>query len=63
MLCGVEPSKGRVSSGENSIWTFGGKIKTQSLTNEEVSFPLPAVPQAVYERMVDLPLGTKKTVT
>lgn len=52
-----------MSSGENSIWTFGGKTKTQSLTNEEVSFPLPAVPQAVYKRMVDLPLGTKKTAT
>lgn len=29
--------------------------------NEEVPFSLPAVPQTVYKRMVDLSLGMKKT--
>lgn len=32
------------------------KTKPSPLTNEEVSLPLPAVPQAVYKRMVDLSL-------
>lgn len=35
--------------------------KGQSLTNEEVPFSLPAVPQTVYKRMVDPLLGMKKT--
>lgn len=37
-----------------------GNERDQSLTNEEVSFSLPAVPQTVYKRMVDLSLGMKK---
>lgn len=35
--------------------------RNQSLTNEEVPFSLPAVPQTVYKRMLDLSLGMKKT--
>lgn len=50
-----------MSGGKGSTWTFGDEDKAQSLTNKEVSFPLPAVPQTVYKRMADLSLGTKKT--
>jgi hypothetical protein len=52
-----------MSGGEGSIWIFGGEDKAQSLTNKEVLFPLPAVPQTVYKRMVDLSLWTKKTAS
>lgn len=49
--------KGWVISGaEYSRRTPGNEERSQSLTNEEVPFSLPAVPQTVYERMVDLSL-------
>lgn len=39
--------------------TFGNEKRP--LTNEEVPFSLPPVPQTVYKRMVDPSLGMKKT--
>lgn len=49
-----------ISGGEYGRRTLGNE-RGQSLTNEEVPFSLPAVPQTVYKRMVDLSLGMKKT--
>lgn len=41
--------------------TPGKEERSQSLTKEEVPFPLPAVPETVYKRVVDLSLWMKKT--
>ena len=45
---------------EYSKSTLGNEERSQLLTNEEVSFSLPAVPHTVYKRMVDLSLWMKK---
>lgn len=49
-----------ISGGEYGRRTPGNEERIQSLTHEEVPFSLPAVPQTVYKRMVDLSLWTRK---
>lgn len=50
-----------ISGGEYGRRTLGNEERGESLTNEQVPFSLPAVPQTMYKRMADLSLGTKKT--
>lgn len=58
----AEQAKGWViSGGEYGRRTLGNEERGESLTNEQVPFSLPTVPQTMYKRMVDLSLGTKKT--